>query len=143
MEAAFILLLPRLEIRTPSPAESLRISPPSQWLSAGQSRLPFFGLCSPTPDVQGDALNASMRFKSVPSIPDNQAFDPQQVGIMDSFPISTMSQDFLRHLRFCGKSLALTWQADDDINISLIKMPQGDPDSMSSSGSISCHDGSW
>ena len=133
MEAAFIPLLPRLEIRTPSPAESLRVSPPSQWLSPGQSRLPFFGLCSPTPDVQGDTLNASMRyytFKSLPSLPDNQAFDPQHVGAVDSFPISTMSQDFLRHLRFCGKSLALTWQADDDVNISLIKMPQGDPDSM-------------
>ena len=60
MEAAFIPLLPRLEIHTPSPAESLRVSPPSQWLSAGQSRLPFFGLCSLIPDVQGDTLNASM-----------------------------------------------------------------------------------
>ena len=69
-------------------------------------------------------------FKSVPSLPDNQAFDPQQVGAVDSFSISTMSQDFLQHLWFCGKSLALTWQADDDVNTSLIKMPQGDPDSM-------------
>ena len=51
MEAAFISLLPILEIRTPSPAESLRVSPTSQWLSGGQLRLPFFGLCSPTPDV--------------------------------------------------------------------------------------------
>ena len=132
MEAAFIQLLPRLEIRI-SPAESLQVSPPSQWLSAGQLRLPFFGLCSPTPDVQGGPLNASMQyytFKSVPSLPDNQVFDPQQVGIVNSFPISTMSQRFLRHIRFCGKSLTITWQVDDNINISLIKMPQGDPDSM-------------
>ena len=57
-------------------------------------------------------------------------FDPQQVGAMDSFPVSAMFQDFLQHLRFCGKSVALTWQADDDINISLIKMPQGDPNSI-------------
>ena len=57
-------------------------------------------------------------------------FDSQQVGAADSFLILTMSQDFLRHLQFCGKSLALTWQADGDINISLIKMPQDDPYSM-------------
>ena len=106
MEAAFIPLLPRLEICTPSPVESLQVSPPSQWLSAGQLRLPFFGLCSSTPNVQGNTLNASMQyytFKSVTSLPDNQAFDPQQVGAMDSFPISAMSQDFLQHRRFCGK----------------------------------------
>ncbi|EDR11114.1 uncharacterized protein LACBIDRAFT_315527 [Laccaria bicolor S238N-H82] len=128
MKAAVIQLLPRLEIRTPSPAESLRVSPPSQWISAGQSRLPLFGLCSPTPD----ALNASMRyytFKYVPSNFDYQTFDPQQVGIV-SFPIATMSLNFLRHIRFCGKSLALTWQADDNVNISLMNMPQGDPDGM-------------
>lgn len=140
MEASFIRLLPRLEIRTPSPAESFRVSPPSQWLSAGQSRLPFFGLCSPTPDVHGeellDELNASMRcytFKSVPSLPDNpklQAFDPQQVGVVNSFPISTMSENFLRHIRFCGKSLTIAWQASDDVDISLMEMPQGDPDSI-------------
>ena len=139
MEAALIRLLPRSEISTPSPAESFRVSPPSQWLSAGQSRLPFFGLCSPTPDVQGEELddsNASMRcytFKSVSSLPDNptlQAFDPQQVGVVNSFPISTMSENFLRHIRFCGKSLTVAWHAGDEVNISLMEMPQGDPDSV-------------
>ena len=118
MAASSIRLLPRLEIRTPSPAESYRVSPPSQWLSAGQSRLPFFRLCSLTPDAQGeelDVLNVSMRcytFKSVPSLPDNpksQAFDPQPVGVVNSFPISTMSENFLRHIRFCGKLLTVPW----------------------------------
>ena len=52
------------------------------------------------------------------------------MGAVDSFPILMMSQDFLQHLQFCGKTLALMWQADDDVNISLIKMPHGDPDSM-------------
>jgi len=139
MEAALIRLLPRLEISTPSPAESFRVSQPSQWLSAGQSRLPFFGLCGPTLDVRGEGLdysNASMRcytFKSVPSLPDNpkfQVFDPQQVGIVNSFPISTMSENFLRHIRFCGNLLTIAWHAGDDIDISLMEMPQGDLDSM-------------
>ena len=137
MEALFIRLLPRLEIPTPWPAESFRLSPPSQW--AGQSRLPFFGLYSPMPDVQGeelDDLNASMRcytFKSVPSLPDNpilQVFNPQQVGVVNSFPISVMSESFPRHIRFCGNSLTVAWPAGDDINVGLMEMPQGDPDSM-------------
>ncbi|EDR10763.1 uncharacterized protein LACBIDRAFT_324637 [Laccaria bicolor S238N-H82] len=127
-KAAVIQLLPRLEIHALLTAQSLRVSPPSQWLSAGQLRLPLFGLCSPTPD----ALNASMRyytFKYVPSNLDYKTFDPQQVGI-GSFPISTMSLNFLQHIRFCGKSLALTWQANGNINISLMNMPQGDHDGM-------------
>ena len=139
MEAALIRLLPRSEISTPSPAESFRVSPPSQWLSAGQSRLPFFGLCGPMLDIQGEELedsNASMRcytFKSASSLPDNptlQTFDPQQVGVVNSFPISTMSENFLRHIRFCGKSLTVAWHAGDEVNISLMEMPQGDPDSV-------------
>jgi len=139
MEVALIRPLPRSEIHIPAPTESFRISSPSQWLSAGQSRLPFFGLCIPTPDVQGgelDHFDVSMRcytFKSVPSLPDNpksQAFDPQQVGVVSSFPIWTMSENFLRHIRFCGDSLTVAWQAGDDVNIGLMKMPQGDPDSM-------------
>jgi hypothetical protein len=110
MEVALIRLLPRSEICIPAPTESFRISSPSQWLSAGQSRLPFFGLCDiPRPDVEGEELddfNVPMRcytFKSVPSLPDNpnlQAFDPEQVGVVNSFPISTMSENFLRHIRF-------------------------------------------
>jgi hypothetical protein len=91
------------------------------------------------PDEQGeelDELNASMRcytFESVPSLPDSpksQVFDPQQVGVVNSFPIWTMSENFLRHIRFCGKSLTVAWQAGDDVNIGLMKMPQGDPDSI-------------
>ena len=139
MEVALIRLLPRSEIRTPTPTESFRVFSPSQWLSAGQSRLPFFGLRIPTPDVQGEELDDfddSIRcytFKSVPSLPDNpklQAFDPQQVGVVNSFPISTMSENPPRHIRFCGNSLTVAWQAGDDVNIGLMKMPQGDPDSM-------------
>ena len=139
MEAALIQLLPRSEIHTSSSTGSFRVSSPSQWLSAGQSRLPFFGLCSPIPDIQREELdnfNASMRcytFKSVPSLLDNpklQAFDPQQVGVMNSFPLSTISENFLRHIRFCGNLLTIAWQAGDDVNIGLMKMPQGDPDSM-------------
>ncbi|EDR03742.1 uncharacterized protein LACBIDRAFT_295149 [Laccaria bicolor S238N-H82] len=140
VEAAFIRLLPRLEIRTPSPAEPFRVSPPSHWLSAGQSRIPFFGLCSPTLDLQGEEIvddyYTAMRcytFKSVSSLPDNpdlQVFDPQHVGVVNSFHLSTLSEDFLRHIRFCDTSLTIAWQVGDDVNIGIMKMPQGDPDSV-------------
>ena len=138
-EAVFIRLLPRSDIRTPSPAEPFRVSPPSQWFSAGQSRLPFFGLCGPTLDLQGEEIDddyTAMQcytFKSVSSLPDNpklQVFDPQHVGVVNSFHLSTLSEDFLRHIRFCDTSLTIAWQVGDDVNIGIMKMPQGDPDSM-------------
>ena len=138
VEAAFIRLFPRSEIRTPSPAEPFLVCPPSQWLSAGQSRLPLFAFCSPTLGSQGEQFVDDYTtiqcytFKSVSSLTDNpklQAFDPQHIGVVNYVHFST-SEDFLRHIRICDTSLTIAWQLNEDVDIGILKMPQDDTDSM-------------